>query len=1034
MKREVGAAGAVDPHLQAEEISQVSRADHRTPSRSRTATSDGFAQFRHDDGSGAPAARLLLAFLALALCALGFGVAGASAEAPQLTTPQVSEVSYASAHVKAEVDPKGEGTSWFFEVSTDGINWERTNVEGFVEGSGLRQVGDEDITSLNFGESNLKPGTTYQVRLSASNESGFASSSEPNPEFTTKSLPAPSVSIDPVTNFAGTTATFSGEINPNAPAGNPEAANVDWHFQCSPECPNVNIDSSPTPNPISADASSHVVSGEATGLEPNTTYEVTLVGKNAGDPIEAGPVTFKTDAIAPDALTIPAFVLEGGTSALVGARVNPHNTATTWWIEYGTTENYGQSVPVSEDAAAGSGGQYKFLTQALGGLSLGTTYHFRVTAKNATGEVHGEDRTFTTPPPAGSPASCPNEAFRTRASANLPDCRAYESVNPVNLQGDRTFVPTVADNGEAALWESIAVLPGMDSTGVLNTYLAKRTASGWISTIISPPATLVRSFYGGGEDGPVTFLPNLDGPFIWSLFDASNPEDPDDTGKPNAFFSDIYRREPDGSFVWLNRGGAPATFDDISYIGATPDQMTVFFTSSRQYEPDAPNGGLYIRSGETTSIVKDENGDPLTLMNFTNTRPMPSADGSVIGIVNFNEGTQREQLYLYQRDLGHAVFVTSAPIVRFQLMSISPDGSKVFFATSEQLVAGDVDSSTDIYEYEVGTGTFRSLTSTAAGTGNGSADVEPIRTYPADFFRTGYLMSADGSTVYFTSTEQLDGTKGISGERNLYRAEGGSIHYVVTLSGELQKTQLSGDGKTALFVSADRLTAYDNAEHTEIYAYNSSDGTTVCVSCRPDGVAPESDSNFGGAQVAGARNLVRNSDLHGERIFFQSTDALLPEDTNGAADVYEYTASSDAVSLISTGESVDDSLYAGNSVDGRDVFFTTTESLLPNDFNVGTSKLFDARIGGGFPDPPPPPAACEGEGCRGAGSANPAEVAPTSPSFVGPGNPKHKHKKHRHKKHKHKKHRHKKHKHRSHKKHQSKSNQRDANRTGRTGR
>jgi hypothetical protein len=1088
--------------------------------------------------------RSLLAIFAFVLCALGAGASSASAEPPVVTMGTVTGASYASAHVTGEVDPKGKPTEYFFEVSTNGTDWQGAGVSGnfFDSPPNSPQLVAGDLQ-------NLKGGTTYKVRLTAYNteEYNFISSDAPYPEFTTLPVDPPAyaaaddasevayttakatgeverpsgnadpafdvncrfeylsdqqfndnlaasepgfanaasadceqnpitaegtreavsadlgglqvnttyhlrlhaenaggslnaeapdtfttlnpsspvVTIDPVTTFGATTAKFSGHVTPG---GTDPAFATDWEFHCTPDCPGLTGHLDPGTSPVE-------VKVDASGLEPNREYHVELTATNAGGPSSAGPVAFKTTTVGPDAVTIPAFVLEGGTSALVGARVNPHNSATTWWIEYGTTESYGQSVPASEDAAAGSGNQFNFLTQAISGLSLDTTYHFRVTAKNATGEVHGEDRTFSTPPPAEPPASCPNQEFRTGPSAKLPDCRAYESVNPINLLGARTYVPRIAENGEAALWETNAGLPGYESNGVLDDYLATRTSSGWISKIVSLPGRMTDVFYGNGI-GPLFATPNLDGPFIWQVMNAVNPEDPDPIVGP-VFYQDLYRTETDGSFVWVTRGSdiAPAGGDSPEFLAASPDGLMVYFADSRQFEPDAPNGGIYIRSGQTTSVMKDENGAPLS-------RPVGAAlpelglalypyrlakDGSAMALVLQNLDTQSSELWVYKPAIGHAVrLLTTHGALR--LYSISTDGSKIFFSTTEDLTPDDVDGPNlaeapfDAYEYNVNTETLKRLSGTVAGPGpgNGPASADPA------------LISSDGSTVYFTSTEKLDGDKGVSGEQNLYRTEGGAIQYALTLPGGLMRNsvhaQLSGDGKKVLFISSDRLTAYDNAEHSELYVYDSSDGTTVCASCRPNGEAPEGDVSFGNTSFAEG-SPGPNSDVQGKRIFFQSADAVLPGDHNGGKfDVYEFDASTNTTSLISTGESPTSSYLAGVGGDGRDVFFTTLDSLRPNDQNVGTQKLFDARVGGGFPEPPPP-APCEGEGCRGAGSAKPTDVTATTPSFFGPGNPKPKHKKH-----KHKKHRHKKHKHKSHKRHHSKSNQRDANRNGRTGR
>jgi hypothetical protein len=84
--------------------------------------------------------------------------------------------------------------------------------------------------------------------------------------------------------------------------------------------------------------------------------------------------------------------------------------------------------------------------------------------------------------------------------------------------------------------------------------------------------------------------------------------------------------------------------------------------------------------------------------------------------------------------------------------------------------------------------------------------------------------------------------------------------------------------------------------------------------------------------------------------------------------------------LISSGRSSLDSAFVDASVDGRDVFFTTAESLVSQD--PGLVDLYDAREGGGFPAPIPPAEPCQGEACQAPGAA-PVDVTPASQAASG---------------------------------------------------
>ena len=82
-----------------------------------------------------------------------------------------------------------------------------------------------------------------------------------------------------------------------------------------------------------------------------------------------------------------------GSAQLQGA-VYPNSTDTTYWWEYGTTSAYGQTTNPTD---IGSGTAPVPVSDSLGGLSPGATYHYRLVAQNSFGTEYGYDFTFTTP-------------------------------------------------------------------------------------------------------------------------------------------------------------------------------------------------------------------------------------------------------------------------------------------------------------------------------------------------------------------------------------------------------------------------------------------------------------------------------------------------------------------------------------------------------------------------------------------------------------------------------------------------------------
>ncbi|MBV9940772.1 MAG: PKD domain-containing protein [Solirubrobacterales bacterium] len=100
--------------------------------------------------------------------------------------------------------------------------------------------------------------------------------------------------------------------------------------------------------------------------------------------------------------------------ATIAGGIYRNGLDTTWWIEYGTSTSYGNQTPASD---IGAGSAPVAVTGYLSQLTPGTTYHYRLVAKNSLGTTYGYDYTFTTSPAA---AGAPTAAFMVPFSTAAP--------------------------------------------------------------------------------------------------------------------------------------------------------------------------------------------------------------------------------------------------------------------------------------------------------------------------------------------------------------------------------------------------------------------------------------------------------------------------------------------------------------------------------------------------------------------------------------------------------------------------------------
>ena len=262
-------------------------------------------------------------------------------------------------------------------------------------------------------------------------------------------------------------------------------------------------------------------------------------------------------------------------------------------------------------------------------------------------------------------------------------------------------------------------------------------------------------------------------------------------------------------------------------------------------------------------------------------------------------------------------------------------------------------------------------------------------------------------------------------------------------------SRVSEDGNWLTFMSVRSLTGYNTRDvhggrlDEQVYSYEASTGKTRCVSCDPNGARPtgvfnggevleevrgeETEEGIGllvdrpraykerwlSAIIPGWTHLSKHEARYASRVigdsgrmFFMSNQALVPQDTNGKMDVYEFepagvggcTSASETfqepiegcVSLISSGKSPREAAFLDATPSGNDVFFVTTAALAPRDPDAAWD-VYDASVCGiegspaCLPEPAATPKPCESVSeCRTATNTPPPDFGTPATFKTGP--------------------------------------------------
>jgi hypothetical protein len=636
---------------------------------------------------------------------------------------------------------------------------------------------------------------------------------------------------------------------------------------------------------------------------------------------------------------------------------------------------------------------------------------------------------------------CPNEEFRTGPSASLPDCRAYELVTPEELGRTQAITFTVADqaipsaDGEHLALKTLGapLEPNPNLTGTRAVF--SRTERGWVAKSAESPEVGAREVTM--FQGAVALSPDLS-QIAFQAEPTLNQEERKSmptgyevgpVGGPYTLMANIPGSSPDivgtisrSYIVGANAGTAsvPALSNvlfesnDHQILPEGPER-----TIAEETEPGAFSYDLYDWTGGALRLVNvGGGGSNVKKLNACGTGRLGAPSGgesaagpAAVGAVS----ADGSKIFfsscggLYMRVDGRETVEVSKPEVPISESERSPvvynaasaDGSEVVFQTRTPLLAGETASENKLFIYNTVTHDLKLIANGIPGTeGTGENQV---------------LISEDGSAVYYQANESIHRYETRTGITSFVAA----IH---TPAGFFEPSYTTPNGRFLVFVSGIagiEIAGPHGLEleprgvgHNELYRYDAADGSVMCVSCGEGAVAPAEGEMFEPTgeiltTVDGTPPFIQVSD-DGERVFFQTTAHLVPQDTNstgapnsstsGASgmDVYEWEADGaeegpgvvcgvavGCTHLLSSGEDVGRATFLGASEDGRNMFFATAAQLVPQ-ATPEFPNIYDARVEGGFP-PPRKPVPCLS--CQGVGSPPPLFNTPASVTFTGAGNP-----------------------------------------------
>lgn len=764
---------------------------------------------------------------------------------PTATVTSATSVAYTTAQIQGAVDPEGGNEEsggayvpihWALQLSPSGDPGTFNDAaSGDLTGADAESADPIDVPALPAELTGLSPAHTYTYRLFVTYAGQTVESSTAT--FTTEAVAKPTVSIDPVITVTGTTAHFSGHINPNAPAGNPAAFNVFWRFRCTPECPGVE-------GFIGADNSSHLVEGTVEGLQPGTAYEVMLVAENAGGEASTSPETFST---APASSNCPNEQLrsENGSLALPDCRayelVSPPSKGA---VDIDTLPQGVGGVPAW---ASADGNHVIMLTGApLPGSGAGNIYQPLAGTRTAAGWT---DTILTTQ--GDSPAIASSEDFshqiyvtldpahpedNTPAAPNVflrnPD-GSFDQISPITNDPTENRVPyrgASADFSHIVFRSCQSLLPGVPTNLCAE---EKTELYEWNRGVLSIVGILPDgSVAPGGADAGAGIqsrsVVSTDGSSI--IF-----ESPSNTNGAAAPGSQIYLRSNGATLeVSTSRRFPPDPNgpQTPAFLAASADGSMIFFQSNEELTSNANTSGdvapdLYAYDANTRSLTDLTAAAPgggqfqgLLGMSAHGSRAYFVARGVLPGTAAI---AGEPNLYRWDRG-GTTTFLATlsggddlgAGVSNDTRAEVTPDGNHLLFLSQANLTAYNSNGYREAYLYDAHTNAITCLSCDPGGAPPTNDTSLPVARSPLDPLPRA--ISANGSRAFFQTAEPLV-PRASDNRQNVYEYDNGQLSLISSGTSSDNSTLISSSasGNDVFFATRDRLAPQDTDNNTDVY-------------------------------------------------------------------------------------------------------------------------------------------------------------------------------------------------------------------------